>query len=120
MAAGVALIINDMQNDIVQFHGRDEHLEHLIGAIKGLADWARGAQVPVIYSRIVFRPTYVDAPLRMPMVKERRLFDQATHGSEVIDELAPQKNDTVVLRRRVSGFYNTDLEVILRGLNVDT
>ena len=36
-----------------------------------------------------------------------------TYGSEIISELAPKENDIVIKKRRYSGFYGTDLDVIL-------
>ena len=36
-----------------------------------------------------------------------------TTGCEVISELAPKKNDVVIKKKRYSGFYGTDLDIIL-------
>ena len=36
-----------------------------------------------------------------------------TFGSEVISELTPKENDIVIKKKRYSGFYGTDLDVIL-------
>ena len=121
MATGVALLVLDMQNDICEFHGRNEHLQHLIANIKSFSDWARGSKIPVIYSRVAYRPSYIDGLPRAPaFIRERHLLDETQRGSAVVDELAPQKGDIDIVRRRVSAFYNTDLEVVLRGLKVHT
>ena len=45
---------------------------------------------------------------------------RGTWGAEVISELSPDENDCVVLKRTYDGFYNTELEITLRSLNVDT
>ena len=120
MATGVALLILDMQNDICNFHGRNEGLQRLIGSIRSFSDWARTAKIPHIYSRVAYRPSYVDGMPRVPFVKERHLLDETQPGSWFIDELAPRDADIVVTRRRVSAFYNTDLEVVLKGLTINT
>lgn len=120
MAAGVALLILDMQNDILAFHQRDHHVEEVIRTIKGLADWAHASNVPVIYSRVAFRPSYVDALPGMPIIKERHMLDETQRGSAIIDELKPEENDTVVVKRRIGVFYNTDLEVVLRSMRAQT
>ena len=122
MAKGVALLVLDMQNDIVNFHGKDEHLTRLIANIKDLASWARAHDIPVIHSRVAFRAGYIDAPSHhVPLLRERGILDETLPGSWFIEELAPQQGDiTLPPRRRVSAFYNTDLEVVLRRLQVHT
>lgn len=121
MASGAALLILDMQNDIRQFHGKPEELKQLIGNIKSLADWARSAGITVIHSRVAFRPSYVDCmPHAAAFLKERNMLNESLPGSASIPELAPQPGDIDIVRRRVSAFYNTDLEVVLRGLKANT
>jgi nicotinamidase-related amidase len=39
--------------------------------------------------------------------------------AEILPALAPQRNEPVVIKKRYSGFYQTDLEMILRGLKVE-
>ena len=41
-------------------------------------------------------------------------------GIEIYPEIAPQGNDIVIKKHRYSAFYGTDLEIVLRGLGVDT
>jgi nicotinamidase-related amidase len=122
MAKGAALLVLDMQNDIVNFHGKNEHLTHLIENIKDFAAWARSHDIPVIHSRVAFRAGYLDAPPHhIPLLRERRILDETQPGSWFIEELAPQQGDIVLPpRRRVDAFYNTDLEVVLRRLQVHT
>ncbi len=122
MAKGVALLICDMQKDIVGFHGRNEHLDQLIETIKDLAAWSRAHDVVVVHSRVAFRAGYIDAPSHhIPLLRERRILDETQPGSWFIEDLAPQTGDIVLApRRRVSAFYNTDLEVVLRRLQVNT
>lgn len=120
MTTGVALLVLDMQNDICNFHGRNADLERLISNIRSFSAWARTANIPHIYSRVAYRPSYIDGMPRMPIVKERHILDETQPGSWFIDELAPKENDVVVTRRRVSAFYNTDLEIVLKGLKIHT
>jgi nicotinamidase/pyrazinamidase len=42
-----------------------------------------------------------------------------TWGSEVIPELSPQTGETVISKKRYSGFYGTDLENVLKSADVD-
>ena len=41
-----------------------------------------------------------------------------TRGAEIIDELNPRKEDYFIKKRRYSAFYCTDLDLLLRELNV--
>lgn len=121
MATGVALLVLDMQNDICDFAGRNEHLQRLIASIRATTDWARASKIPVIYSRVAYRPSYVDVLPRVPQfVRDQHILDETRPGSAIVDELAPQPGDIDILRRRVSAFYGTDLEVVLRGLKANT
>lgn len=43
-----------------------------------------------------------------------------TPGAEVISELVPEDADFVVPKRRYSGFFGTDLDMLLKELEVDT
>lgn len=37
-----------------------------------------------------------------------------TYGSKIISELFPEKKDTVIKKQRYSGFYNTNLDSVLK------
>ena len=43
-----------------------------------------------------------------------------TWGWEVLADLSPQPDDWYVAKTRLSAFYGTDLEVVLRGLRAET
>ena len=43
-----------------------------------------------------------------------------SRGAEIIPELAPEDEDNVILKRRYSGFFGTDLDITLRERQVDT
>ncbi len=40
--------------------------------------------------------------------------------AEILPALAPQRDEPVVIKRRYSGFYGTDLDTVLRGLRAET
>src|SRR5206468_12455941 len=77
-------------------------------------DRARAAGEPVVY--------LTDAHL--PDDAEFRMFPPhaivGTAGAEIIPELAPTEADTVIPKRRYSGFFGTDLDIGLREKGVDT
>ena len=47
-------------------------------------------------------------------------FVEGTPGADVVDELKPAPEDHVILKRRSSGFYSSDLELMLRSRGIDT
>lgn len=45
---------------------------------------------------------------------------EGTWGAQVIDELDRKDGDLNVIKRRYSGFFNTDLDLSLKDMDVDT
>jgi nicotinamidase-related amidase len=112
-----------MQNDIVKGPlTKPENLDRYAQVIRKISEllaWARGRKMPVIYTRICFRPSYVDAHPASPAIRIHGLQD-GEWGGDIVDELKPLPADIVVTKHRTSAFYNTDLEILLRGLKVHT
>ncbi len=77
----------------------------------------RQANRPVIYTRHVHHPDYLDAGIMAwwweGMCKE------GTPESEIHQDIAPRPNEKVIFKHRYSAFYNTDLETVLRSLKVE-
>ena len=123
-AGGTALLILDMQNDLVRGHRKqgdgepNARMAAVIDEIAAVRQRCDDARVPVIYTQVCYRPGYIDAPANAPARQHGTLL-QGTEGSDVIPELAPRPGDVVVLKRRVGAFYGTDLEIVLNGLGVD-
>lgn len=117
-STGTALLVLDVTPIVVPaFGGDDDLLQRLQGAVSA----ARGASVPVIYSRIAFRSGYPDvsesnqifAPLRSMMD-----FTESNPDTGIHPAVAPQDGDVVVMKRRVSAFAGSDLDVVLRSMGV--
>jgi nicotinamidase-related amidase len=84
---------------------------------------ARAAGIPVIYTRVCFRPGYPDLIVNTPLFKaaaEQTAMIDGSHGASIIAELAPQAGDIVVDHRRVTGFYGSDLSIILKSRGIKT
>jgi nicotinamidase/pyrazinamidase len=45
---------------------------------------------------------------------------RGTWGAQVIEELTPEENELVVPKRRYSGFFGTELDLILRERGIET
>jgi nicotinamidase-related amidase len=78
---------------------------------------ARAAGAPIGYVRIGFSPDYRECPPNSPVFSRARsagMFKLGTWGTEVHPDLAPQPGDFDIVKHRVSPFYGTSLEPILR------
>lgn len=51
--------------------------------------------------------------------KRARHCIEGTWGAAIVEELAPEPGDIIVRKRRYSGFFNTDLDLTLKDMNVD-
>lgn len=89
----------------------------IIPNIKRLLAAFRAAGRPIIYTRHVHHPDFIDAGIMKWWWEGACL--EGTPESEVADEIAPHKNEKVILKHRYSAFYNTDLETILRCLKIE-
>jgi nicotinamidase-related amidase len=115
-----AVLVVDMQNDILKGPlaraSVRADLARALPNVRALIDVAHEMDVPVIFTRIAFRPDYVDANPESPArILKAGLLD-GTSGAAVIDEVTPEDRDYTVLKRRASAFYGTDLDILLRGL----
>ena len=110
-----AVIVVDMLNDFVTGSLACERAQRIIAPLSRLTQGARAANVPVIYCNDAHLPG-IDHELELwgPHALA------GTPGADVIPELAPQPGDPIVPKRRYSGFFQTDLHILLRELNVDT
>ena len=92
------------------------HMRRVIEPTRQLIEAARGQDVPLIWTRHGSRDER-DAgtffQLR-PFLREGGLR-QGTWGYELYDALPPAADDWIVEKIRLSAFFNTNLEVILRG-----
>jgi len=130
-----ALLVIDMQHDFLDegvpleaAGGRD-----IIPAVARTVAAARQAGVPVIYTQEAHRPGRVDSGREADPGMGTDYYPggsggqplpehcvEGTRGIEIVSELACAPGDLRVLKRRYSCFLGTDLDLLLRGLRVDT
>jgi nicotinamidase-related amidase len=82
---------------------------------------ARAAGVPIGYVRVGFSPDYREVSPTSPLfqgAKKAGLFKLGAWGTQVHPDLAPQPGDFDIVKHRVSPFYATSLEAILRATGV--
>jgi ureidoacrylate peracid hydrolase len=76
----------------------------------------RAAGRPVIYTKHVHSADLSDAGILAWWWKGMCI--EGSPESEMADALAPQPGEKVIHKHRYSAFYNTDLETVLRCLNI--
>ena len=117
--SGTALLLLDLIPAVVPAFGGDDAL---LERLQGAATAARAASVPVIYVRVAFRAGHPDVSasnaLFAPLV-EMMDFTETEPVTAIIDAVAPQEGDITVVKRRISSFSGSDLDVVLRSLRVD-
>jgi nicotinamidase-related amidase len=90
-----------------------------VDRVVGVVDACRAAGVPVVFTQEVHRRNLVDFGRELD-------GDESIHclegdpGTELVEELRPREGDYLIAKRRYSCFFGTDLEILLRGLDVQT
>jgi gluconolactonase len=126
-----ALIIQDLQNDVMieggafADSGAPAHAtaQNVVGNVSDLAATCRTAGVPVIHVLYIVEPGATGLRQNAPLfqgVKEADALVRGSWGAAPADGLEPQDGDHVVEKMRMNGFYATRLDILLRGLGVDT
>jgi gluconolactonase len=126
-----ALIIQDMQNDVIieggafADSGAPAHAiaQNAVANAADLAAACRAKGVPVIHIWYIVEPGAAGLKLNAPLfqgVKDADALVRGTWGAAPADGLEPQDGDHVVEKMRMNGFFQTRLDVLLRGLGADT
>ena len=135
-----ALVIVDMQNAFASPGGMLDLAGVDVGPARDavsnarlVCDEARGAGVAIIYLTIGWPADGStaggpDSPnprkeLALRLMSERpelrgRLLTFGTWDFQIVDALAPQPGDVVIVKPRYSGFHGTDLDSVLRGRGI--
>ncbi len=138
-----AIIVVDMQNDFGSKGGMFERAGIDISGIqKAVAPTgralaaARKVGMPIVYLKMGYLPDlsdlgaegspnravhqflHVGDTVRTPDGRESRILVRDTWGTDIVDPLKPQAGDEVIYKTRFSGFYNTDLDAILKRRGV--
>jgi nicotinamidase-related amidase len=106
-----AVIVLDMLNDFVTGDLKCERAKHIIPNLKKLIVAAHKHNVSVIYSNDAHLPVDEEVVERWG-----KHAIKGTKGAEVIPELKPTQKDYILEKRTYSGFHETGLDLLLRGL----
>jgi nicotinamidase-related amidase len=121
-------VVVDEQNDFLHpdgwyaQHGIDiSHMRRVIEPTKLLNEECRRRGVPIVWTRHGTRGFEDGGPFMeiRPVLREGGMR-RGTWGYEILNELAPQAEDWFVEKARLSAFFQTNLELVLRGLGAET
>jgi ureidoacrylate peracid hydrolase len=132
-----ALIVIDVQNGFVSKGGSYDLLgmnivpyQDVILRIRHLIKTCRSAKIPIFYTQAIREPSGIDLLTHthkiLPRAREERIRKKTicvrgTWDAKIVDDLKPDdRNDHVIIKRRDSAFHNTEIEVWLRSIGVDT
>jgi ureidoacrylate peracid hydrolase len=138
-----ALIVVDMQNDFGTKGGMFDRagidiapIQAVVEPISKVLESASRVGVKIIYLKMGYLPDLTDAgaldspnrikqsrmrvgeAMRAPDGTESRILIRDTWNTDIVRELKPQPDDIVLYKHRYSGFYQTDLDNVLKRLNV--
>jgi ureidoacrylate peracid hydrolase len=141
--SNTAVLVVDMQNDFAVKGGHFERngidisgMRAIISPIARVLAAARAAQLPVIYLKVGLRPDLSDlyqpgSPLRdrwlacgtgasieAPDGRASRVLVRDTWNTDIVEELRPEPGDIEVYKHGYSGFHETELDAVLKGLGV--
>jgi gluconolactonase len=126
-----ALIIQDMQNDVMMeggafaSSGSPQHAreQNVVENIRRLAEACRARGVMIIHVWFVVEPGAPGFTLNAPLfegVVDQKAMVRGTWGAAPVAGLEPQPGDHVVEKMRMSAFEGTRLETVLRSGGRDT
>ena len=126
-----ALVIQDLQNDAMiaggafADSGAAAHAtaQNVVENVKGLAEACRRAGVPVIHVWYIVEQGAHGLKQNAPLfegVKNANALVRGSWGAAPAEGLEPQAGDHVIEKMRMNAFYETPLDILLRGLGVET
>lgn len=123
-----ALITIDFINELTNKDGKLSHsvpfieshqtLQHANHVLK----WARQNQILIMHVKVGFSENYIECPSQSPIfgqAKEKKALILGTWGTEFNQQLVIQAADKVIIKHRISAFYNTDLEAVLSAQAIE-
>lgn len=141
-AAATALIVVDMQNaytspgGYLDLAGFDvSGTGPVVGQIARAVTTARAAGIRIVWFQNGWDPDYVEAggpgspnwhksnalkTMRAKPAMNDRLLAKGTWDYALVDALKPEPGDIVLGKSRYSGFYNTQLDSLLRAAGIRT
>lgn len=131
----IGLIVVDIQNGFVSKGGSYDKLgmntgeyRKIIPAVQELLSFCRSKNIPIFCTEAVREAGGIDLLLNvhriLPKTREERLripiCVRGTWDADIIDEIKPNENDHIIIKRRDSAFQDTELRVWLQSVGINT
>ncbi|HXU09638.1 MAG TPA: isochorismatase family cysteine hydrolase [Blastocatellia bacterium] len=121
--AHTAVLSMDLQSAIVSIYAGND--KDFLPRAASVLRSARLAKMTVVHVQVGFRPNLPEISSRNPLfsgiknsAQHRKIFE-GTAGA-IHPDVAPEGDDIVVTKHRISAFAGTDLDMILRANDIDT
>lgn len=139
-----AVVVVDMQNDFASPGGMFDRagiditcIQAIVPNVRAVLESARANQLPIVYLKMGFRPDLDDAGypssptwlkhaalhvgdlVTAPNGEPSRILVRDCWNTDIVDALTPEADDVVLYKTRYSGFYQTDLDDVLRRKGVE-
>ncbi len=130
-AKKTALIIQDLQNDVITEggafadSGAPAHAikQNVVVNVKNLAEAFRKKGSPVIHVPYIVEKGSPGLRRNAPLfdgLAESNAMVRGTWGAAPVDGLEVQDGDVLVEKMRMNGNYDTKLDTILKGFNIES
>lgn len=142
--SSTAVLVVDVQNDFATPGGMFARagidiscIQAIVPNIRAIVDIAHERGLPVVFLKMAFQldlsdsgypasPTWlkhapfgVGAEVTAPDGTPSRILIRDTWNTDIVDELKPREDDIVVNKSRFSGFFNTELDAILKAHGIE-
>jgi len=100
-----------------------DHMENYAGRMqlaRTAIDKARDCNIPVIFIQEIHRANLVDFGRELDGDEDVHCLDNNPNTELAKEQMGFRPDDYHIQKRRYSAFYGTDLEILLKGLKVDT
>jgi len=129
LVPGHTVLVNiDLQNDFLHpdgWYARSDidisHMRRVVEPVQELVAACRSRDIPVVWTRHGTHGVEDGGPFMelRPVLRDGGLRT-GTWGYEIVAELQPQAEDRFVEKNRLSAFFQTNLELVLRGRGAET
>lgn len=117
----VAFLVIDMLNAYYQEDSKlIDRKDKIVKNINELVDYAHTKSLPVIWVRQEYEKDLSDATLRNKKLNKTPRTLKGESSSQILSELHKADNDEIVIKKRSSSFFNTNLDEILEEKNINT
>lgn len=113
-------MVLDVQNGIIQ---RQSQSPDLLMPIQRAIVAARSSKIQVIFVRVAFRGGYPEISPKNKLfsdIAKNMTLSTSESSAQIHNLVAPQTDEPVVTKLRISAFAGSDLEVILRSRGIET